>query len=108
MHHIERGAAGKTDKQHLHRPDAEIASARLGRTIHDNRMATARLAHERPALKPLDPRFHRFTHSRSTFTQPIDLARIPAKWNHFGEKDSRQINRASPYRQSFQLWRDLL
>jgi len=36
------------------------------------------------------------------------LARIPAKWNHFAEKDSRQINRESPYRQSFQLWRDLL
>jgi hypothetical protein len=38
------------------------------------------------------------------------LARIPAKWNHFAENDSRQINYvgANPCRQSLQLWRDLL
>ena len=26
------------------------------------------------------------------FQDFLDLARIPAKWNHFAEKDSRQIN----------------
>jgi hypothetical protein len=30
---IEGGAAGKPDKQHLHRPDAEIAAARFRRDV---------------------------------------------------------------------------
>ncbi|WP_368911246.1 hypothetical protein, partial [Taklimakanibacter deserti] len=37
------------------------------------------------------------------------LARIPAKWNHFAERiRANQYPGANPYRQSLQLWRDLL
>jgi hypothetical protein len=39
---------------------------------------------------------------------PEPVARIPAKWNHFAEKDSRQYIGANPYRQSLQLWRDVI
>jgi hypothetical protein len=42
--------------------------------------------------------------------EALYLARLPAKRNRLAEKDSRQLNslEADPYRQSLQLWRDLL
>jgi hypothetical protein len=38
------------------------------------------------------------------------LARIPAKWNHFANKDSRQINILEQIlvAKGLQLWRDVL
>jgi hypothetical protein len=46
--------------------------------------------------------FHRRGQRKGSY-----FARIPAKWNHFAEKDSRQVSTLE-HRQSPQLWRDLL
>jgi hypothetical protein len=41
---------------------------------------------------------------------PDDLARVPAKWDHFAEEGSRQINMSEQIliAKVLTLWRDLL
>ncbi|MNF68089.1 hypothetical protein D3C84_499250 [compost metagenome] len=57
--HVEIAATANTEQEHFHRPNAQVTTTSLGRTVHDHDVTAAGFTEEHGFASPLDACLHR-------------------------------------------------